>query len=64
MTGKVTWWWPAALLAGVAIGILVFGGCLLDDLAVAECPAYDCSQCDVTMGDCLDAGFDLLDGDE
>ena len=56
--------WLAVGAAGLAVIVLYGPGCLLDDLAVAECPAYDCPQCDVTLGDCLDAGFDLLDEDD
>lgn len=53
----------------VITGFAMFGfGCdvpSLPGVVCSECPAYDCSQCEVTLGDCLDAGFDLLtDGDE
>lgn len=61
MNKLADWFW--VVLAAI-FAMWFAGGCVLEDLAVAECPAYDCSQCDVSLGDCLDAGFDLLDGDE
>lgn len=42
--------------------LLLVPGC--DLLQEPLCPEYDCSQCEVTVEDCLEAGLNLvLDGE-
>lgn len=55
--------WLAVGAAGLAFIVFHVPGCVLDDWE-PTCPTYDCSQCDVSLGDCLDAGFGLFEEDD
>jgi hypothetical protein len=53
-----------AMLVLCLVGGCLMAGCDLLEQLKAPCPEMDCSQCEITLGDCLDAGLGLIEGDE